>query len=337
MKKIITLLCIILCTLLLIPSSVCAHAQVAVADREVIVGGALFGARMQTDGALVVGLDKVSPQGNSTPKSPAYDGGMRLKDIIIEINGKTVVSGKTVAEEINGCNGSEITVKVKRNGIEKMLRISPIKDKEGKYKAGIWIRDEASGIGTITYIIPETGEFAGLGHGICDGDTGALLPIKRGVVSDAELLGVIKGKSGSPGELKGAIGLAKKGALIKNTECGVYGIFAHIPDSLSTRIKVAGKNEITEGKATLRCSVSGTVEDYEITVSRINNLDNGPKNFLITVTDPRLIELTGGIVQGLSGSPIIQNGKLVGAVTHVKIAEPTEGYGIFIENMLNAA
>ena len=335
MKKIITLICILLCAFLLIPSSVCAQAMGT--DREVIVGGSLFGARMQTDGALVVGLDKVSPQGNGTPKAPAYDGGMRLKDIITEINGKTVVDGKTVAEEINGSNGSEITVKVKRNGIEKTLRITPIKDKEGKYKAGIWIRDEASGIGTVTYIIPETGEFAGLGHGICDGDTGALLPIKRGIVSDAELIGIIKGIKGTPGELKGAIGTDKKGALIKNTESGVYGIFAHIPNSLTVKMKIADKNELKEGKAILRCSASGSIDDYEIEISQINNLDGASKNFIIKVTDQRLLELTGGIVQGLSGSPIIQNGKLIGAVTHVKIAEPTEGYGIFIENMLNAA
>ena len=335
MKKIITLICIIICTLILIPSSVCAQAMGT--DREVIVGGSLFGARMQTDGALVVGLDKVSPQGNGTPKAPAYDGGMRLKDIFTEINGKTVVDVKTVAEEINGSNGSEITVKVKRNGIEKTLRITPIKDKEGKYKAGIWIRDEASGIGTVTYIIPETGEFAGLGHGICDGDTGALLPIKRGIVSDAELIGIIKGIKGTPGELKGAIGTDKKGALIKNTESGVYGIFAHIPNSLTVKMKIADKNELKEGKAILRCSASGSIDDYEIEISQINNLDGASKNFVIKVTDQRLLELTGGIVQGLSGSPIIQNGKLIGAVTHVKIAEPTEGYGIFIENMLNAA
>ena len=335
MKKIITLICILLCAVLLIPSSVCAQAMGT--DREVIVGGSLFGARMQTDGALVVGLDKVSPQGNGTPKAPAYDGGMRLKDIFTEINGKTVVDVKTVAEEINGSNGSEITVKVKRNGIEKTLRITPIKDKEGKYKAGIWIRDEASGIGTVTYIIPETGEFAGLGHGICDGDTGALLPIKRGIVSDAELIGIIKGIKGTPGELKGAIGTDKKGALIKNTESGVYGIFAHIPNSLTVKMKIADKNELKEGKAILRCSASGSIDDYEIEISQINNLDGASKNFVIKVTDQRLLELTGGIVQGLSGSPIIQNGKLIGAVTHVKIAEPTEGYGIFIENMLNAA
>ena len=335
MKKIITLICIILCALLLIPSSVCAQAVES--DREVIVGGALFGARMQTDGALVVGLDKVSPQGNGTPKSPAYDGGMRLKDIITEINGKPVISGKTVADEINGCNGSEITLKIKRDGSEKTLRITPIKDKEGKYKAGIWVRDEASGIGTVTYIIPETGEFAGLGHGICDGDTGALLPIKRGIVSDTELIGIIKGVKGTPGELKGTIGTSKKGALTKNTECGVYGIFAHIPDSMTDRMKVADKTEIKEGRAILRCSAGGSIDDYEIEISEINNPGGISKNFVIKVTDQRLLALTGGIVQGLSGSPIIQNGKLIGAVTHVKIAEPTEGYGIFIENMLNAA
>lgn len=330
-KRIAAIVCVIICIVSVLPSS--AYAQV----REVIVGGTLFGAKMRTDGALVVGLDKVTPQGNGTPKAPAYDGGMRLKDVIIEINGKQVTDGKTVSEEIGNCGGSEISVKVKRGDTVKELHITPIKDKENKYKAGIWIRDEASGIGTVTYILPETGEFAGLGHGICDGDTGALLPIKRGAVNDAELVGVIKGQKGMPGELKGTIGTSKKGSLIKNTEFGVYGIFVRIPEELTEKIPVADKNEITEGKAVLRCSASGRPEDYEIIISKINRGSGATKNFEITVTDPRLLELTGGIVQGLSGSPIIQNGKLVGAATHVKIAEPTEGYGIFIENMMNAA
>ena len=334
-KKIAALLCFAVCLAIFIPFSVGVYA--AGSEREVILGGSLFGARMHTDGALVVGLDKVSPMGNGAPRSPAYDGGIRLKDIITEINGKKVTNGKTVIDEINGCNGKDITLKVKRRDNTKLFRITPIMDKDGKYKVGIWIRDEASGIGTVTYIIPETGEFAGLGHGICDGDTGALLPIKRGIVNDAELLGIVKGQSGNPGELKGSIGTRKKGALTKNTEYGVYGIFLSIPDTLNEKITVANKTEITEGKATLRCSASGKIEDYEIEISKINKLDGATKNFTVTVTDKRLLELTGGIVQGLSGSPIIQNGKLIGAVTHVKIAEPTEGYGIFIENMLNAA
>lgn len=331
-KKISAILCLAVCIILMLPSGVYAES-----GREVIAGGALFGAKINTDGALVVGLDKVSPQGNGCPKAPAYEGGIRMKDVIIEINGKQVVGGKTVTDEISGCSGSEITLKVRRGDSVKTLRITPIKDKDGKYRVGMWIRDEASGIGTVTYIIPETGEFAGLGHGICDGETGALLPIKRGVVSDAELIGIIKGQKGTPGELKGTIGSIKKGSLIKNTECGVYGIFANIPKELNEKMKVASKNEITEGKATVRCSASGKIEDYEIEISKLNKTDAVTKNFEITVTDPRLLDLTGGIVQGLSGSPIIQNGKLVGAVTHVKIADPTSGYGIFIENMLNTA
>jgi len=334
-KKITAILCLILCAATLLPSSVCAHAVET--EYEVIVGGTLFGAKMLTEGALVVGLDKVSPQGNATPKAPAYDGGMRMKDIIIEINGKKVTSAKTVTDGIDQCNGSSVTFKIKRGDTVKELTVTPIKDKEGKYKAGIWIRDEASGIGTVTYILPETGEFAGLGHGICDGDTGALLPIKRGAVSNAELIGVIKGQKGIPGELKGTIGAAKKGSLIKNTEQGVYGILVHIPDELNERMKVASKSEVTEGKALLRCFASGRLEDYEIEISRVNSASGSTKNFVIKVTDPRLLMLTGGIVQGLSGSPIIQNGKLVGAVTHVMIADPTTGYGIFIENMLNVA
>ena len=331
-KKIAALLCFAVCLAIFIPFSVGVYA--AGSEREVILGGSLFGARMHTDGVLIVGLDKVSPMGNEPPKAPAYDAGLKLKDIITEINGKAVVGSQTVTEEIESSNGKAISIKIKRGETEKQLTVTPIKTKEGQYKIGIWIRDEAAGIGTVTYVLPETGEFAGLGHGICDGDTGALLPIKRGIVSETELIGIIKGQKGTPGELKGIIDSGKIGSLIKNTDHGVYGIYVSIPKSLTEKMKTADKNEIKEGKALLRSSVSGKIEDYEIDISKINRDSGTNKNFVVTITDPRLLELTGGIVQGLSGSPIIQNGKLIGAVTHVTVNDPTKGYGIFIGNML---
>ena len=330
-RRISALLCFIICIAVALTFPVSAYA----AEQEVIVGGMLFGARMHTDGVLVVGLDKVSPMGSGTPKAPAYDAGLRLKDIITEINGKTVIDSQTVTKEIEASDGKAISIKIKRGKTEKQFSVTPIKSKEGQYKIGIWIRDEAAGIGTVTYILPETGEFAGLGHGICDGDTGMLLPIKRGIVSDAELIGIIKGQKGVPGELKGIIDNEKIGSLIKNTDHGVYGIYVTVPKSLTEKMKTADKNEIKEGKALLRSSVSGKIEDYEIDVSKLNRDSGTNKNFVVTITDPRLLELTGGIVQGLSGSPIIQNGKLIGAVTHVTVNDPTKGYGIFIENMLS--
>ena len=333
-RRIVAVLCTVFCLAFLIPSAIPAFAVGA--GREVIVGGSLFGVRMHTDGVLIVGLDKVTPRDGEAPRAPAYDCGIRLKDIITEIDGKPVKDSSTVTNAIRDCKGNAITVKIKRGDTPKYFTLIPAKDKEGNYRAGIWIRDAAAGIGTVTYVDPKTGEFAGLGHGICDGETGTVLPIKRGAVSEVQLLGVVKGQKGIPGELKGTVSNAKSGALIKNTRCGVYGLFSAIPSQLCERMKVAGKQEIKEGAAPLRCAADGTVKDYEVNISKID-IDEDIKNFVVTVTDKRLLELTGGIVQGMSGSPIIQDGKLVGAVTHVLINDPTAGYGIFIENMLNAA
>ena len=200
------------------------------------------------------------------------------------------------------------------------------------------MRDHGAGIGTVTYIIPESGEFGGLGHGICDGETGELVRISSGVIMNVKINSVKKGISGEPGEIKGSFGLEKLGQLKSNTECGVYGKFDKIPDGLGKAIPVGSRNEIRCGDATVVTTLAdGDREEYKIEIASINKDAKGSKCFVIKITDERLLEKSGGIVQGMSGSPIIQNGKLVGAVTHVMINDPTVGYGIFIENMLNAA
>ncbi len=331
-KKINKLFCILL-TLVLAFSffslSVSAHSK---NNDEVIVGGCLFGVRMQTKGIPVVGVDKVDTQNGSF--SPAYDAGIRLGDIITALNDSSATSTAQFVKTINECNGKSIKITLIRKGEQKTFLLTPILGKDGKYHAGIWIRDSAAGIGTVTYINPKTNEFAGLGHGICDGDTAALLPISRGVVTDVELGSVVKGQKGVPGELKGAFKGGKIGALTKNTMQGVYGIYSSLPQGVGEKMKIATMNEIKEGAATIRCSVSGVVHDYGIVIKKINCKNNAGKNFSIKVTDEALLSITGGIVQGMSGSPIIQNGKLIGAVTHVTINDPTEGYGIFIGNMI---
>ena len=230
-----------------------------------------------------------------------------------------------------------MTFTVLRAGKEKELSVTPLKSKDGMYRIGIWLRDNAAGIGTMTYIIPDTLEFAGLGHGICDGETMSLMPLLRGSVSEVELSSVIKGQSGIPGELKGSFRGGKPGSLISNKSTGEYGVLITLPQGVGEKLSVAAENEIKEGDAIVRCSVSGSVRDYTVRISKINcHSDNG-KNFVVEVTDPALLEITGGIVQGMSGSPLIQNGKLIGAVTHVMVNNPTTGYGIFIGNMLDNA
>lgn len=328
-KLLCSLLCLALLALMFIPISAAPSKN----NNEVIVGGCLFGLRMQTDGVPIVGIDRVeTADGN---KSPAYDAGIKLKDIIIKINGNPVTSVKQVTDYIEKSNGEEMNFTVKRNGAEKNITVRPLKGTDGKYHSGIWIRDSAAGIGTITYIDPKTNEFAGLGHGICDGDTASLLPLSRGTVTEVTLLGITKGQSGIPGEIKGSFKGGKKGALINNTLTGVYGIYASLPEGLGQKMTIGELDEIKTGEATVRCSVTGKIEDFKINITKISPKSDNGKNFSIEVTDPRLLEITGGIVQGMSGSPIIQNGKIIGAVTHVTINDPTLGYGIYIRNMMN--
>ena len=227
-----------------------------------------------------------------------------------------------------------------RNGKEYTAHVTPEYSKtEGKYKSGLWVRDSGAGIGTVTFIDPETLSFGGLGHGICDGDTGELIPMDRGSVLGVRINGINKGAAGAPGEIKGYFNSGKTGTLIKNTTCGVYGVFTELPKGLpSEAVCLGGREELKEGDAYIWCTLDDSgPQKYSIRISEINRSATGNKCFSITVTDRALIEKTGGIVQGMSGSPIIQNGKIVGAVTHVLVNDPTTGYGIFIENMLNAA
>ena len=201
------------------------------------------------------------------------------------------------------------------------------------------LKDGAAGIGTVTYVDPKTGEFGGLGHGICDPETGELIEMKSGAVTGVILGGVKRGEAGKPGELSGILTEKISGTLYANTECGVFGKLDNIPENLNTvPIEIATRSEVREGEATIYSTVkNGQFKEFKVEISEINHASTGTKSFKIKATDPTLIAITGGVVRGMSGSPIIQDGKLVGAVTHVMVADPTEGYGIFIENMLNVA
>lgn len=302
-------------------------------------GGMPFGVKIRTAGATIIGLSEFCS--DNVKQKPAKEAGIKEKDIITKINGLEIGGVKDAVKRIEDCNGENMIITVKRSDTELDLSVIPKKDdSDGKYKIGVWIKDSTAGIGTVTFIVPESYIFGGLGHGICDSENGSLIPVLRGSISDVTISGIIKGECGKPGEIRGSIGEKNIGTLISNTECGAYGVFSEKPDMASREpMPVASKGDIKEGPATIISTLeNGKTEEYGIEIFDINeSSDAMTKNFMVKVTDPRLIEKSGGIVQGMSGSPIIQNGKIIGAVTHVLISDPTIGYGIFIENMLSNA
>lgn len=306
--------------------------------KTVLVGGNPFGIKFYSEGITVVGFSDVDT--DSSTKSPAYDAGLRENDVILNVNSKAIGGIEDFLEITTSSKGEPICVDYKRLGKVYSTSFSPVlSNSENKYKTGMWVKDSTAGIGTVTYIIPETRVFAGLGHSINDSSTGELLKLTKGIVTNVEITGVEKGKDGRPGELKGDFSSGKIGSLVSNTSVGIFGVYSSIPDCVNEDCLtvVADKTEISEGSAKIRCTVcDGGAKEYDVNLVSIDFNEESNKNFVIEVTDPTLISLTGGIVQGMSGSPIIQNGKLIGAVTHVFISDPTKGYGIFIENMLNA-
>ena len=292
--------------------------------KRLIASGDVFGVKIKQSYASIV----------DAPGVPA----LRCGDYITAVNNIKVHSAREIKDIINSCKGESVSIEAMR-GREIIRLVLVPKLEGGEYQLGITLRDTAAGIGTITFIDPESGEFGGLGHGICEGESGQLIPISKGSVVDVNINGVIKGKSGDPGELRGYFNSGKIGSLFINNDCGVFGNLAKLPDNLpSEALPIALKEEIKAGKAYIYTTLDGrTPQKYEIEISNIKINETRGKCFTVTATDKELINKTGGIVQGMSGSPIIQNGKLIGAVTHVLINDPTTGYGIFIENMLNAA
>jgi len=304
-------------------------------DIKLYVGGMPFGARISSKGLTVVKFSET--QGEMA--SSAYLAGIRQGDIITKINGININTIEDFVGLINKSGGKELKITVERNNREMLFNVVPkYSTDDGKYKTGIWVKDSTSGIGTVTYINPKNNAFGGLGHAICDTVSGKVVPFTRGVVMDVAINGVIKGQTGVAGELKGSFKAKKIGSLLKNCECGVFGILAdNTVSSPEGLVSICDMESVKEGEAYIWCTLDQNgPQKYKIEITNIDRSGSATKNFRIKVTDSRLLEKSGGIVQGMSGSPIIQNGKLVGAVTHVLINDPTQGYGIFIENMLNA-
>ena len=305
----------------------------AAMPETVLPGGMAFGVKFACEGLVVVGFTEVTTETGSC--MPAFDAGLRIGDRIFAVNDIRVSTGEEFVQKIEN-SSSPVEIRYERDGKECTTKFQPVySTAEGKYKTGMWIRDTTAGIGTVTFLLPETGAFAGLGHGICDQNTGDLLPMGRGTVVDVTISGVSRGISGRPGELMGYFTEKQSGVLLGNTPSGVYGILREIPyDKVPEEKLYLGKtDEIHDGEAYIWCTLDGgCAEKYSICISEPRKAESG--NFEITVTDPVLIEKTGGIVQGMSGSPIVQDGKLIGAVTHVLISDPARGYGIPIEKML---
>lgn len=303
--------------------------------KYVILGGELFGVKLYTDGVLVVDTDIIETENGKV--NPAQESGLKIGDIIKSINNKKINSTSRLADLIQSSNGEKMNFGIVRNNRTLNIEFKTYKEKDsGKFKAGLWVRDSTAGLGTVTFYNTENNAFAGLGHGIYDVDTNEIMPMNKGEVFSAYAKGIYKSSSGSVGELCGVITGKSTGKLCLNNEMGVYGF---TETTKSEAFPVAVKQEITTGKAQIYCTLDDCgVKCYEIEIKKIySNSDSVNKDMIIEVTDKALLEKTGGIVQGMSGSPIIQNGRLVGAVTHVFVNDPTKGYGIFIERMIDTA
>lgn len=299
--------------------------------QELVVGGQVVGIQISTEGVMVAGVAEVETAGGRS--SPASDAGLQQGDFIIEADGEKVTGAGALIEAVGKKQGASVELTVKREGKTLKLTVQPALSNENQWMLGMWLRDGISGIGTVTFSDPDTGIFGALGHSISDCDSGVMVPLEKGSISDAEIVSITKGASGSPGELNGCADVGKiLGSVDENT---AHGIFGRSFVALGSRAVETG--DIRPGKASIISTVSGRqTAEYQVEITRVYS-DGDGRHIMLTVTDPRLLNQTGGIVQGMSGSPILQDGKLVGAVTHVFVNDPTRGYGISIQDMLRSA
>ena len=299
--------------------------------------GMPVGIYLKSRGVMVIGTGKVTDE-NGSEAEPAY-GILQSGDYIEAINGQPLSDKEALITSLNRMGESEALLRVRRGGRELELSVDTVKTADGSRKLGAWVRDDTQGIGTMTYLKPDGG-FGALGHGISDSDTGRVVEIENGALYETEILGIEKGSAGNPGVMAGVIYYgpgSRLGSVAQNTDCGIFGTAGQaFCDAVGQQtMEVGHRQDVKRGKAWIRSCVSGEACDYEIEIQRV---DYSPakenKSLVFQVTDERLLRLTGGIVQGMSGSPILQNGKLVGAVTHVFVQDSTRGYGIFVEDML---
>jgi len=304
----------------------CLLGSSALAE-SLTVGGTPVGISMKLEGVSVAGFSEVDGT-----VSPAESAGLKVGDIVVKIGGKSISTAKDFTDVVSELDGSEISVTVSRGGKLKQLNVTPALDNDGVWRLGVWLRDGIAGVGTLTFYDAESGVYGALGHSVSDSETGAVLPLREGSVYPAQIVDIVVGKSGTPGELCGVTDEAKAlGDIQINCVCGIFGV----ADMNAGEVLETG--DMTAGEAFIRCTLdSNGVKEYSVEIQKVEHCDSGTIA-VVHITDPALIEKTGGIVQGMSGSPIIQNGRLVGAVTHVFVNDPTSGYGIGIYDMLSAA
>ncbi len=309
---------------------------VNVETRSVQVCGTPFGVKMFSDGALVVAFS--DQYTNLGTENPAKEAGLKLGDLIVSAGGHAVRSNEELTQAITDAAGNAIPVVYQRDGVQHTTMLTPMQDAStGAYRAGLWVRDSSAGIGTMTFLDPLNGTFAGLGHAISDTDTGADITLLSGEIVPVVITGCVSGTTGSPGELRGEFSAAAAGTVLANDSTGVYG--EYLAAMTGQSCPVMQPQEIALGDAEIWTTISGsTPRAYSVRIEQVNMTSSDPnRNLLVKVSDPELLAATGGIVRGMSGSPIVQNGRLVGAVTHVLVSDPTRGYGIFATTMLEKA
>ena len=343
LKKGALILCGLLLSIIiigqLVPQSESAVNVPVVAERVLVPGGQSVGVKMDVRGVLIVGLEEIEGKDGETV-NPGLLSGLQIGDIIMEINGTPVYRADEVQSLVNEIKDN-VKLKVKRNDNIIDVNIAPVKSGEdGLYKLGVWVKDKTAGIGTLTYYDPTNSTFGALGHGIVDPETNSILSVESGLLLESQVQEIQEGKSGEPGEIKGIFYHSNDplGSLERNNQFGVFGLAYHpIENPLYDRpIAIGTRDQVELGKAYILSTLSNNeIKRFEIEIEKIEKQDSpADKSMVIRVTDEKLLEESGGIVQGMSGSPIIQNDRIIGAVTHVFVNDPQRGYGIFIEWML---
>ena len=311
-------------------------------DIELYAGGNSVGVRVSTDGVLAVGYSDLTT-GEGEVESPAQNGGIQIGDRLISVNGNKIKNSKDLSKKINESKSENVEILIERNGEEITKNINLSKNADGDYKIGLWVRDSTAGVGTLTFYDKESGKYGAIGHPITDSETEKILSIKNGDLLNSSIISVKKGVKGNPGELRGIFSSDKKpiGNVTGNTQCGIFGSMntENLKNINNKTYKVGWRDEIQPGPAQIITTIDEEGPKlYDIEIVKLAKQDSiSTKSMVIKITDERLLEKTGGVVQGMSGSPIIQNDKIIGAVTHVLVNKPEVGYGIYIEWMLKDA
>ncbi len=322
MKRIISALCALVLT---------AALPVAASAQELMLGGQPVGIELQTDGVVVAGFAEVETETGIC--SPAKEAGLREGDRIVQIGDTPVTAAEDLVRAVGELQGETAEITVRRGETSQTLPVQSVRSADGQWMLGLWLRDESSGIGTLTFYDPSSGRYGALGHGVTDETSGETLPIRGGRITEAQIVSVTPGSPGTPGELTGCAERSSAlGSIEKNCEKGIYGEAGAVLGEGSAEVGTP-----TPGPASMLTTLEGRrVKAYAVEISRVYT-EEGVQRMLLTVTDPLLRELAGGIVQGMSGSPILQDGRIVGAVTHVLVSDPCRGFGIGIADMLAEA